>query len=97
MAEKKYIERGILFDNFYKVWGTEIDGGICNSFMEIVNSTPTADVQPIVRGKWIKDESGVIYCSECGEEHEWIEFRANFCDNCGADMREVRNGEIIDA
>ena len=42
------------------------------------------------RGRWIKDSSGVIICSECGEEHEWLDYRASFCEDCGAMMdREV--------
>lgn len=28
---------------------------------------------------------------ECGEEHEWDEYRAAYCDVCGAEM-EVDNG-----
>jgi hypothetical protein len=53
--------------------------------------TPSADVRPVVRGHWIEDGSGCVCCSACGEEHEWDTFRANFCDNCGADMREVEH------
>lgn len=54
---------------------------------------PAADVRHVRRGKWIDDGSGCVVCSECGEEHEWYTFRANFCDNCGADMREVLGDE----
>lgn len=43
-------------------------------------------VAPVVHGRWIKDSSGVVYCSECGEEHEWLDFRATYCDACGAKM-----------
>lgn len=41
---------------------------------------------PVAHGRWIKDKSGVIYCSECGEEHAWLDFRATYCDACGAKM-----------
>lgn len=44
------------------------------------------------RGHWITDSNGVIICSECGEEHEWIDYRASFCEHCGADMRGTENG-----
>ena len=43
-----------------------------------------------MRGRWI-EENGCQICSECGEEHEWDEYRAAYCDVCGAEM-EVDNG-----
>lgn len=49
-----------------------------------------ADVAPVRRGHWI-EENGCQICSECGEEHEWDEYRAAYCDVCGAEM-EVDNG-----
>ena len=36
-------------------------------------------------GYWIED-GDVQICSECGEEHEWAEYRAPYCDICGAKM-----------
>ena len=47
--------------------------------------TPAADVAPVVHGQWM-EEDGVQICSNCGEEHCWDEYRAPFCDNCGARM-----------
>jgi hypothetical protein len=46
---------------------------------------PAADVAPVRRGHWI-EENGCQICSECGEEHEWDEYRAAYCDVCGAKM-----------
>lgn len=52
----------------------------------------SADVRPVVRGRWIKcvGENGVTSacrCSLCGfEDNRFSVF--NFCPNCGADMRE---------
>lgn len=40
---------------------------------------------PVRHGHWI-EEDGFQICSECGEEHEWDEYRANYCDVCGAKM-----------
>lgn len=37
------------------------------------------------KGEWI-EEDGVQICSNCGEEHEWVDYRAPFCDQCGAIM-----------
>ena len=56
------------------------------SYKEWLQDLPAADVRENVRGEWI-DDGQVQICSNCGEEHEWIEYRASYCDNCGADMR----------
>ena len=51
---------------------------------------PTADVAPVVHGRWIEKDKytfGVMYdCSICGDRildngHSW-----NYCPNCGAKM-----------
>lgn len=51
-----------------------------------ISDLPTADVAPVRHGRWVRDDSGVICCSECGEEHDWDEYRATYCDACGAKM-----------
>lgn len=56
----------------------------------VVERFPTVDVAPVRRGHWI-EENGCQICSECGEEHEWDEYRAAYCDVCGAEM-EADNG-----
>ena len=45
----------------------------------------TVDAVPVVHGRWIKDGDYVV-CSECGEEHAWDEYRAIYCEDCGAKM-----------
>lgn len=55
-------------------------------FYIIPKDTPAADVVPIRHGRWIKEGNGVIVCSECGEEHEWEDYRAIYCEDCGAKM-----------
>lgn len=57
------------------------------TYGNVVRSIPAADVVEVRHGRWIKDgEDGPVYCSECGEEHEWGDFRASYCDTCGAKM-----------
>ena len=46
-----------------------------------------ADVRPVVRGKWKRNERGNYNCSNCKSEHNAV-FGFNYCPNCGADMRE---------
>ena len=58
----------------------------------INNELPTADVQPVKRGKWLHDRKTQWKCSECGN---FLDFdglncgrgSAFYCPNCGADMR----------
>ena len=45
----------------------------------------TDNVREIIRAHWIEND-GVQTCSNCGEEHEWDEHRASYCDCCGAKM-----------
>ena len=63
----------------------------------IVYRTPTADVAPVVHGRWIEKEKytfGIMYdCSLCENRildngHPW-----NYCPNCGAKM----DGGVDDA
>lgn len=59
-----------------------------NCLMDVINDRdciPAAAVAPIKRGRWIK-EGEIFVCSECGEEHAWDEYRASFCEDCGAKM-----------
>ena len=53
--------------------------------IDLIDSIPAADVAPVRRGRWI-EEDGIQICSECGEEHEWEDYRAPYCDTCGAKM-----------
>lgn len=50
----------------------------------------TADAAPIVYGVWL-EEDGMQICSNCGEEHEWDDYRASYCEDCGAKMRRMND------
>lgn len=83
MDKKEYIERREVYSEINKLPLTE------DAAMEIlwaVDKIPTADVRPERHGCWIEDESGVIICSECGEEHEQEDYRSIYCEYCGAKM-----------
>lgn len=66
--------------------------------MYVVHAVPTADVRENVRGEWIIKTDGFVIkrvwgaCSECGNTLDFSGVNAgrgdaNFCPNCGADMR----------
>lgn len=57
----------------------------CEDVISSVENAPAADVAPVRHGHWIEDGDCQI-CSECGEEHCWDEYRAAYCDSCGAKM-----------
>ena len=59
---------------------------ICIDIADIAKA-PTIDPESLSpKGRWIKEENGVIVCSECGEEHEWEDYRASYCEDCRAKM-----------
>ena len=58
------------------------------TILRSIDSAPTIDAVPVVRGKWGTDRFKMerMICSECGVVLEWSKIN-NFCPNCGADMR----------
>lgn len=89
MAE--YIDREKLYNNLIllaKHQTGERQQGILGA-AETVRLFSAADVAPVRRGHWI-EENGCQICSECGEEHEWDEYRATYCDVCGAKMEVIK-------
>ena len=67
-------------------WGYGSDGAMA---MEIVASTPAADVAPVVHGRWKtnSDRPDSLICSvcKCGFDM-WKHDPHNYCPNCGAKM-----------
>lgn len=61
---------------------------------EALNRVPTADVWPVVRGKWISDGAGYHWtynCSICGWKDGYpFNERHNFCPNCGCVMEDEK-------
>ena len=81
MAE--YIEREAAKQAVVKAVGAR------HSPFNAIVMLPAADVRPVVRGKWTRGDMptyGGYKCSACGGNT--VHYKANFCPNCGADMRE---------
>lgn len=64
--------------------------------IDIIDDQPTADVQEVKHGKWIKDEYSDTVCSCCKQYvaenedgypiQELKDYTPSFCPNCGAKM-----------
>lgn len=57
----------------------------------VFDTAPTADVRPVVRGRWEESADQLqANCSVCKTAFPcWRMWPANFCPNCGADMRNA--------
>ena len=66
MAE--YIDRDVVTKGIMAAkWVDGYDGAMA---MEIAASAPTADVAPVVHGRWIEDHD-YLKCAECGVMVKW--------------------------
>lgn len=98
-----YIELDSLRQRFFDVVSkAESDCLHIDSIVDIIKNEPTADVRENVHGEWLpvldrygKQDGDELYaplskCSKCGVSVIAGEY-ANFCPNCGADMRGADN------
>ena len=63
--------------------------------MSEVEFSPAADVAPVVHGRWIEDDTGIMhYCSECHKYNGSTTYMPKYCPNCGAlmDGKDEDNG-----
>ena len=59
-----------------------------------VKTLPSADVTPVVHGRWMPQKGGGLCCSECGKyaldepdgNFIHVSVPSKFCPNCGAKM-----------
>lgn len=67
----------------------------------VLHDMPTADVAPVVHGRWLGWGKGGTptyenygTCSMCGEDAEIYTGHRNYCPNCGAkmDVRSINGG-----
>ena len=62
-------------------------------FAEYLYELPTADVAPVVHGRWIDNGSGIIICPECERGYNLHAKYTHYCPNCGAKMDGGANHE----
>ena len=95
----KYIEYFSCRDDFYNaildILSGDSNNDRANQIIDLFDDLPTADVQPMKRGRWITwDDSGFTKCSCCNSEYYIADSQTvgdsegfvNFCPNCGARM-----------
>lgn len=95
----KYIEYFSCRDDFYNaildILSGDSNNDRANQIIDLFDDLPTADVQPMKRGRWITwDDSGFTKCSCCNSEYYIADLQTvgdsegfvNFCPNCGARM-----------
>lgn len=66
-------------------FGSSAPGDLCPTCGRALNRLRGYAV-PAVHAYWVEDGDDLVYCSNCGEEHSWINYRATYCDVCGARM-----------
>lgn len=91
-AVEKFIEDGLNNPDKNKAFGHD-----AIEIMAEIHYMPAADVVEVRHGRW---EPGNPICPVCGENKfkdldadVWADWQPKFCPNCGALMREIKNGE----
>ena len=104
----KYVNADIIVDRVCEgiscnecSFGTNEDGMSECVLDKRIAELPTADVAPVVHGKWSKENIVLTsyppqyrwYCSNCGKAIQGFDdsVLTSFCPNCGADMRGEEN------
>ena len=89
MAE--YIEKRAALDEAKKhliEQGCDCEAMI--AIFEELQGLPTADVAPVVHGRWVYGEDVDIQCSVCGAdaftEGDYRQVKSRYCPDCGAKM-----------
>ena len=94
---KKSVESWLEFDKYYHPYSKGVNIPTSEVY-DIIETEPTADVKPVVKGKWLYkgldfEIDSLYQCSACKHYH-WS--KSNYCPNCGADMRSRLQGTEID-
>lgn len=85
MAEKEYIDRGLILGAIAKYFAKADDSGE-QSAMDIwkgIKKIPAADVVEVKHGEWI-DRDEKTWCSNCDASNK--QYKPPYCPHCGAKM-----------
>ena len=87
----KHLSSQVVTDDLF---GLGVQKGIDRA-IDIVAKEPLVDAVPVRRGRWIDYAEGGKECTVCMRVFWYGEYNPiepNFCPNCGADMREAKDG-----
>lgn len=74
-------------EKLYLLWGSD---NALTTMEDIMSDIPTADVAPVVHGRWLLRHEGHGHYWECSVCHEnpciYVTKNTKFCPNCGAKM-----------
>lgn len=59
-----------------------------NKAKQLLRDYPAADVQEVRHARWIKSDRSEYYNWECSLCNGLVEFRSDFCPECGAKMEK---------
>lgn len=84
-----YIKKSALAEELLNLAIAGKDKVKISSVINMIEGLPAADVAPVVHGKWVFEDVGLI-CSNCGmdapTEGDYREVRSSYCPCCGARM-----------
>ncbi len=60
--------------------------------LRMIDNAPTADVEPVRHGRWVKIDDYVVTCSECGRLEKRLDALSYPHCHCGAKMDGDNNG-----
>lgn len=92
---KEYIERAALKRELAPYEENDFSQQM-DVILAIVDAQPAADVAEVRHGRWETAPYNGVYdmrCSACGFAPGIRFYSSDYCPNCGALMREIKNGE----
>lgn len=73
-------------DNFTDEYNNDRCNIALKAYYKLLDAVQNAETKSdIITGIWVCEDDCQT-CSNCGEEHAWDDFRASYCDACGAKM-----------
>ena len=96
VSDKLYIDRTAAIMTAMNYDGNGNAQDASQDIASALGALPAAEVAPVRHGEWVDSKLDGVpsHCSECNYPIERF-YKTHFCPNCGADMREVRDGKEV--